>query len=159
MESWDISDISRGPLNELILQIIFFGAPHKGLNTDALRTLVGGQPSAALVNDLTPGSGVLVNLNEMFAEKLARAGRDVKILTVVERLPTKTVVQNPDGSWTREGPEILMVDRTSGVLNYGKETILEADANHSQIAKLYNSESNVYYDVQNTITSCVAAYK
>ena len=80
-------------MKDMLLQIIFFGAPHNGLNTDALSTLVGGQPSAPLIQDLTPGSGVLVNLNNKFAEKLQGVGRDIRILSVVEMRKTKTVTQ------------------------------------------------------------------
>lgn len=178
---WESSDTAGLPFNALILQIIFFGAPHNGLNTDALSTLVGGQPSAPLIQDLTPGSGVLVNLNNKFAEYLARMGRDIRILSVVETRKTRTVVQvrrhetnlsslsdqrisgcskltdlqHHDGSWSRDGPEILMVPKSSAVLGYGKETVLESDEDHSRIAKLYNSEGNVYYDVQQTIINCV----
>ena len=93
MDIWETSETSDRPFSKVLLQIIFFGAPHNGLNTDALSTLVGGQPSAPLIQDLTPGSGVLVNLNDKFAEKLARVGRDVKILSVVETRKTKTVTQ------------------------------------------------------------------
>jgi len=93
MDIWESSDRGELPFNALIPQIIFFGAPHNGLNTDALSTLVGGQPSAPLIQDLTPGSGVLVNLNDKFAEKLARMGRNIRVLSVVETRKTKTVVQ------------------------------------------------------------------
>lgn len=93
MDIWETSDTSQRPFNALLLQMIFFGAPHNGLNNEALSTLVGGEPSARLIQDLTPGSSVLVHLNNKFSEKLAGVGRQVKVLSVVETRKTKTVTQ------------------------------------------------------------------
>lgn len=183
MDIWESSDTSGRPFHELLLQIIFLGAPHNGIDTDALSTLVGGQPSLALIQDLTPGSGVLVNLNDDFAEKLKSVGRDIKILSVVETRKTRTVTQvckpprrpvpcpfqaqsssysrrltceqHSDGTWTRAGPEILVVRKLSAVLGFGKETVLESNSDHLRIAKLYNSESSMFYDVQRTIITAV----
>lgn len=48
-----------------------------------------------------------------------------------------------------------MVPKSSAVLGYGRETVLESNEDHSGIAKLFKSESNVYYDVQRTIVTAV----
>ena len=48
-----------------------------------------------------------------------------------------------------------MVPKSSAVLGYGKETVLESDEDHSRIAKLYNSEGNVYFDVRQTIVTAI----
>ena len=76
-------------LEELVPQIIFMGAPHGGLATDALMTLVKGKASETLIEDLQPGSAVLKKMTSKFAPLAQR----IRILSIYERLPTKSAIQ------------------------------------------------------------------
>ena len=65
------------------------GAPHGGLATEALMTLVKGKASESLIEDLQPGSPSLKTLTFRFAE----IAQDVRILSIYERLPTKSAIE------------------------------------------------------------------
>lgn len=69
--------------------IIFFGTPHRGLQTDALRTLVGSTPSKTIVEELTEDSTTLFYLNRDFRHVV----EEVDILSIYEMYPTKTVLK------------------------------------------------------------------
>ena len=73
---------SRLPVRE----IIFLGAPHRGLNVKALETLVEFQPTEDLIRELRPGSPTLTSLNNRFKDVV----KDVHILTCYELHRTKT---------------------------------------------------------------------
>jgi len=64
----EASGIIRPDINliQSIRAIVFFGAPHKGLDIDALRTITQGKPTEELIRDLSPTSGLLLSLNDMF---------------------------------------------------------------------------------------------
>jgi hypothetical protein len=46
--------------------IVFFGTPHRGLDIDALRIVTQGRPTEEMIRDLSPTSGLLRSLNDMF---------------------------------------------------------------------------------------------
>ena len=69
--------------------IIFLAAPHKGLQTNALETLVKSKPTEDLIRELKPGSPTLTDLNRRFAI----VAKDIEILTCYELYPTKTAIQ------------------------------------------------------------------
>jgi hypothetical protein len=74
-----------------IRTLLFFGAPHNGLDTEALASLVKGQPTATLINELTHDSPTLDSLSrrfKFFTENLS-------IHSYYESRPTKTVVEVP----------------------------------------------------------------
>ena len=65
------------------------GAPHGGLATEALMTLVKGKASESLIEDLKPSSPSLNSL----ANRFARIAHDVRILSIYERRPTKSAIE------------------------------------------------------------------
>jgi len=46
--------------------IVFFGAPHRGLDTDALQTVTQDKPTQGMIQDLDPKSELLRSLNDKF---------------------------------------------------------------------------------------------
>jgi hypothetical protein len=76
--------------------IIFLGAPHRGLNVTALKTLVKGEPSEKLIDELRPDSGTLTDLNRGFVH----IAGDIEILTCYETRPTKTAILVSSGIHT-----------------------------------------------------------
>jgi hypothetical protein len=46
--------------------IVFFGAPHRGLDIDALQIVTQGRPTEEMIRDLHPTSKLLLDLNDAF---------------------------------------------------------------------------------------------
>jgi hypothetical protein len=74
--------------------LIFLAAPHRGMNIDALKTIIRNEPPQHLVNELGPGSPTLKDMHDRFR----RASKDMQILSVYETLATPTVVLNVSSS-------------------------------------------------------------
>lgn len=159
-------------LHELVPLLIFMGAPHGGLETKALETLVKGQPTQPLIEELRKGSPVL----KAMATKFARIANRIKILSVFETLPTKTAIlvqssyrrlqftsrdshiadaYQVNGVWKREGPEVMMVKEEDANTYLVNETRISSHTDHSQIAKLSHSEDSVYGSVREHIAACL----
>lgn len=127
-----------------VRSIIFLGAPHKGLETTALETLVKSQASEDMIRELKSESPTLTELNDKFRH----VAKDIDILTCYELSPTKTAIEMPDGTWKREGPPIMMVSQDSAKQWYPREELLACNADHSQIAKLKRGENSIYPSVR-----------
>ena len=69
--------------------IVFFGAPHRGLHTAALETLVNSRPTEDIIRELKPKSPTLTELSNKFRH----VAKDINILTCYEEKSTRTVVQ------------------------------------------------------------------
>ena len=78
-------DSSRLPVRS----IIFLGAPHKGLETTALETLVKSQATEDIIRELKSESPTLTELNDKFRH----VAKDIDILTCYELSPTKTAIE------------------------------------------------------------------
>jgi hypothetical protein len=70
--------------------IVFFATPHRGMNIDALRTVIKNEPPQRLIDELEPNSGILRDLHSRFR----RVSDDIQILSVYELQKTATVVYN-----------------------------------------------------------------
>ena len=143
-----------------VRSIIFLGAPHKGLETTALETLVKSQATEDMIRELKAESPTLTELNDKFRH----VAKDIDILTCYELSPTKTAIevlldhakhrlftngaQMPDGTWKREGPPIMMVSLDSARQWYPREELVACNADHSQIAKLKRGENSIYPSVR-----------
>ena len=68
--------------------IVFLGAPHRGLNVDAISTLVKDNPTERLIEELRSESTTLTDLNQRFSQ----VAKDIDILTCYEAKHTKTIV-------------------------------------------------------------------
>lgn len=68
--------------------IIFFGAPHRGLETTALETIVKMRPSEDLVKELQTQSPTLRELNDKFRHVV----KNTDVLTCYETIPTRTAI-------------------------------------------------------------------
>ncbi|KAL9133201.1 MAG: hypothetical protein Q9175_005624 [Cornicularia normoerica] len=143
-----------------VRSIIFLGAPHKGLETTALETLVKSQATEDMIRELKSESPTLTELNDKFRH----VAKDIDILTCYELSPTKTAfevffdhhkrprstdsVQMPDGTWKHESPPIMMVSLDSARQWYPREKFVACNADHSQIAKLKRGENSIYPSVR-----------
>jgi len=72
-----------------VRSILFLGAPHRGLHTTALETLVKSRPTEEMVRELKSQSPTLTELNDKFRH----VARDIELLTYYELHPTKTAIE------------------------------------------------------------------
>jgi hypothetical protein len=71
-------------LYESCIGVLFFGVPHKGLDSTSLKEMVQGRANGQLLADLALGSGYLSNL----AEDLGRFYESIRNCTVVSFIET-----------------------------------------------------------------------
>ncbi|CAD6579932.1 MAG: hypothetical protein ASARMPRED_009298 [Alectoria sarmentosa] len=128
--------------------LIFLGAPHRGLETTALKALVEGTASANMIRDLEEGSNTLAMLDDDF--KKYHQESSIHILSFYELYKTPTAHQSSDGSWKRDGVPKMMVTRDRAHLGY-EDTILGVYANHSEIAKIDLSSNSQFLFIKQTI--------
>lgn len=138
-------------LEKIVPLVIFFGAPHGGLATTALETLVKGKPSQSLIEELKPGSPVLEDMNYKFK----MISQSMKILSVFERLPTPSAIETSNGVWKREGAPVMMVERTNALLFWSNEDKVSSQTDHKNIAKLERTEGGTYTYVLTAITAAL----
>ena len=126
--------------------IVFFGAPHRGLDSPSLRTVLGLEDlSKDIVDELGESSPTLTDLSESFS----RIAHKLSICSCFEELPTKTLIKDKDGILKREGPPAMMVTQNSALLHAAREIRVPCKEDHSKIAKLKRSESSVYIVIKN----------
>jgi surfactin synthase thioesterase subunit len=68
---------------------VFFGVPSRGMETQALMTMVSGQPNGGLVRDLTTASDYLGRLDDRFFEVVRRG--TLELFWAYETKTTPTV--------------------------------------------------------------------
>lgn len=70
--------------------IIFLAAPHRGLNIDAIQTLVMGRVAEGAINEFKADSPTLRELANRFRDIVEN---NIDLLTCYEQRPTKTAVK------------------------------------------------------------------
>lgn len=145
-------------MHRAIFGLIFFGTPHKGMQTDELIAASQGEPSEVLIRDLHPDSTKISDLNDRFAE----AVRHVRIVSCAELRESPTLEQTSPGKFERSGPPKFMVRQDSAYLYWAAdvETRIPIDRNHSMIAKLPSSGADdVVLDYRKIETQLVTMVK
>ena len=141
--STDANHCILAPTRPTVKAIIFFGAPHRGLEVTAIQSMVQGTPSEDLVRELKMHSPTLTRLNDGFR----RVYGDIKILTIYEMEPTASLRKNDFDIWERSGPPVMMVEKDSATLYWSMETRIGLNHDHSRIAKLDRGQNGCYDDV------------
>jgi hypothetical protein len=67
--------------------VVFLAAPHRGMEIEALLTVIKDKPPQQLINELRRNSAILRELDRSFID----AAEHIKILTVYETQETPTV--------------------------------------------------------------------
>jgi len=102
-----------------VVGAILFGAPSRGMETQALMSMVSGQPNRGLVDDLTVSSDYLQRLDDCFFE-VARRGR-MELFWGYETRTSPTVAVSTDDAlfvqhrlmmFVEAGRRIFCQDRT-----------------------------------------------
>ena len=123
--------------------VIFFGAPHRGLNINAMHSIMKDTPSAELIRELGWQSPTMQRLNNGFR----RVCEGLEILAVYEKRPTKTLSVSEFGQYERAGPPEMMVEKDSALLYLDKEIAIGLEQDHSRIAKVDRGQSGCYDDI------------
>jgi hypothetical protein len=143
--------------HQSVCGIVFFGAPHRGLNNLALVNILANKLPAELARDLYPGSSLLVSLNQSFPYTC----EDITVVSCYETHATKQVglvdSSDPESSWERTGLPGFSVRRDSACLNWPNEHRVAVHADHSKIAKLTNSPGSAYHQIKDEI-KCLAEH-
>ena len=123
--------------------VIFFGAPHRGLNITAIQSIMNGTPSAELISELGWQSPTMQRLNDGF--RLVCEG--LEILAIYEKNPTPTLRISEFGRLERTGGLEMMVEKDSALLYLERETAIGLEQDHSKIAKVDRGQSGCYDDI------------
>ncbi|CAD6592661.1 MAG: hypothetical protein ASARMPREDX12_006341 [Alectoria sarmentosa] len=136
-------DHRRGSIRPTVRSIIFFGAPHRGLEIATMQSMVQGTPSEDLIRELRMRSPTLERLNDGFR----RVFEDVDILTIFEMEPTASLRMDESNAWERTGPPVMMVEKDSAILYWSNETRIGLNQDHSRIAKVDRGQNGCYDDL------------
>ena len=127
----------------VVKAVIFFGAPHRGLNITAMQSIMNGTPSAELIRELGWQSPTIQRLNSHFP----RSSEGLDILAIYEKKPTATLRESDSGRLERAGPPEMMVEKDSALLYLEKEVHIGLDQDHSRIAKVDRGQDGCYDEV------------
>ncbi|KAI1407119.1 hypothetical protein F5Y13DRAFT_175692 [Hypoxylon sp. FL1857] len=134
---------------------IFFGVPSQGMATSHLRAMVEGQVNEELIRDLSIGSEYLRSLDDHFSG--LSLVRHMCIHWAYETKTSPTVMKNSDGSFTRTGPEEILVSKesaTRSLYSSRSSAIFPINKNHSEMVKLLEDDANARVIVDKLQESC-----
>ncbi|OIW26426.1 hypothetical protein CONLIGDRAFT_472512 [Coniochaeta ligniaria NRRL 30616] len=121
----------------LIRGVVFFGVPSQGMPISDLLSIAGDRPNGPFVKDLSDQSQYVANLEDQFSG--ISWIRRMSLFWVYETKTSPTVVRLADGSYSRCGPDRIMVTResaTRGRWRSNPSSTLPIDEDHSNMVKL-----------------------
>lgn len=137
----------------IVKAVIFFGAPHRGLNNTAMQSLLDRTPSADLIRELGWQSPTIQRLNNGFRH--LREGLD--ILSIYEKRPTATLCKSESGQLERTGPLEMMVEKDSALLYLKNEMSIGLELDHSKIAKVVRGQNGCYDDIVHFLRQSISS--
>lgn len=137
----------------IVKAVIFIGAPHRGLNTNALQSIMNGTPSADLIRALEWKSPTIQKLNNGFRHVC----KGLDILTIYEKTPTATLRKSNSGRLERTGPFEMMVEKDSTLLYLERETSFGLEQDHSRIAKVNRGQNGCYDEIVHFIRQSISS--
>ena len=139
-------------LPPIVAAVVFFGAPHRGLNITAMQSIMNGTASEELIRELGRQSSTVQRLNDDFRHQC----EDLHILTIFEKRPTATLLRSDSGKLERTGPFEMMVEKDSAVLYWRREVAIGLDQDHSRIAKVDRGQNGCYHDIVNFMRQSIS---
>ncbi|KAK5995937.1 Vegetative incompatibility HET-E-1-like protein [Cladobotryum mycophilum] len=132
--------------------VLFFGAPHAGMNVDALvemvETITSGDRQSTrlkLLDQLRDDSDFLDDQKERLIQVWKNPR--LKLVSFYELQTTPVVTQDSAGNWERRGDAVKLVNSISSNLFLPNESRYSVDGNHSDIVKFMNSADITYQTV------------
>ena len=135
--------------SDFIIGLVFFGAPHNGIDFEALeeslRDIISRAPR--LILDLRPGSNFLKDIGNRFKNYFGERGP--KVVSVVEQKHSPKVVYDTEGgNFVKKNEKNFAVTAESGQLHWPDKrefVIFDGNGDHSEIAKLIPSKPESQY--------------
>lgn len=137
----------------IVKAVIFFGAPHRGLNITAMQSVLNGTPSAELIRELGWQSPTIHRLNNGFRHLCD--GLD--ILSIYEKKPTATLCRSESGGLERTGPLEMMVEKDSALLYLKNEMYIGLELDHSKIAKVVRGQNGCYDNIVHFLRQSISS--
>ncbi|KAK1751162.1 hypothetical protein QBC47DRAFT_392355 [Echria macrotheca] len=131
-------DAAVAALFQRLRGALMFGVPNLGMDNSHWGPLVEGRPNEILVQNLSRANGTsfLRQLDGKFQE--LAVVKKAAIYWAYETLESPTVKQLPDGTWSRSGPPVLLVNPASATCNWSrkdKSRTIPIDGDHSTMVK------------------------
>ncbi|KAI1335062.1 hypothetical protein F5Y15DRAFT_399463 [Xylariaceae sp. FL0016] len=123
---------------------IFLGVPSAGMETSDLISIVKGKVNEGLLHDLTRGSDYLRSLDDQFSGLTLT--RNLSLYWAYETKTSPTVERQEDGSYSRTGPQVILVTKDSATRDVYRERQTRTFAineSHSDMAKFRRGDSNL----------------
>ncbi|KAI0155141.1 hypothetical protein GGR57DRAFT_88992 [Xylariaceae sp. FL1272] len=123
---------------------IFFGVPSHGMTTSHLLTMVEGQVNEHMISDLATKSKYLEALDDQFSAIVLT--RYMKLRWAYETKTSPTVKRHEDGSYSRSGPEEILVTKESATRrlhHLSTPATFPINENHSDMVKFQRDDRNL----------------
>ncbi|KAI0455159.1 hypothetical protein F5B21DRAFT_473095 [Xylaria acuta] len=134
------------PIVQSVQGAVFFGTPNDGMEQSHLMALVKGQYNEKLIADLSPNSTYLQQLDKQFGgiSFLQKS----QLYWFYETKASPTVICDSSGTWTRTGPECILVSRASATRRLVNreskvDTIIPINEDHSGMVKFARNSNDV----------------
>lgn len=137
----------------IVKAVVFFGAPHRGLNITAMQSILNGTPSAELIRELGWQSPTIQRLNNAFRHLC----EGLDIFSIYEKRPTATLCKSESGGLERTGPLEMMVEKDSALLYLKNEMSLGLELDHSKIAKVVRGQNGCYDDIVHFLRQSISS--
>ncbi|KAI3318364.1 hypothetical protein HD806DRAFT_512072 [Xylariaceae sp. AK1471] len=124
---------------------VFFGVPSYGMKTSHLRAMVRGQVNEQVISDLSTSSEYLYNLDNHFSGLVLT--RHMHLCWAYETKTSPTIERLEDGSYSRSGPEEILVTKdsaTRGLHHLRTPTTFPINENHSDMVKFRPDDRNLH---------------
>ncbi|KAI0466703.1 hypothetical protein F4859DRAFT_496404 [Xylaria cf. heliscus] len=124
---------------------IFFGVPSYGMKTSHLHMMVRGQVNEQVVEDLSTTSEYLRDLDDRFSGLVLT--RSMRICWAYETKTSPTVERKEDGSYSRSGPEEILVTKESATRSHYRlrtPVTFPINENHSDMVKFRQDDLNLH---------------
>ncbi|KAJ8130970.1 hypothetical protein O1611_g2656 [Lasiodiplodia mahajangana] len=143
--------------------MFFFGAPHAGLDVDALVGMVdnvtlGDRKStrAKLLDHLRENSEYLEEHKENVVQLWSKP--KLQVVSFYELRKTRIVAKDHSGEWARNGTEVQLVQNMSSLLFIPLEVRYSVDEDHSEMVKFMNPTDETYRTVIRHTRGLLAQY-
>ncbi|KAI0601118.1 hypothetical protein F4775DRAFT_607246 [Biscogniauxia sp. FL1348] len=124
---------------------IFFGVPSSGMVTSHLHAMVKGQPNIGILEELsTQKADYLQRLDDQFSGLIST--RNMQMCWAYETKTSPTVKQLENGTFSRSGPQEILVSKDSATRNLYKlysSSTFPIDESHSDMVKFRRGDSNL----------------
>ncbi|CAM1505177.1 Fc.00g108140.m01.CDS01 [Cosmosporella sp. VM-42] len=128
-------------LLKLVYGIVFFGVPHDGMDVRSLIPMVGDGPNRFLIESISHINSQILSIQQReFHDALGGQDESTsEIFCFYETEESKTAQEDERGNWSMNGPEAVLVTKSSAThcrsWESGTEHICAVARSHSEMVK------------------------